>query len=196
MAVNEFRREGIYDERFLRPVAATMPTKVEPSGGGGSYGINVALDASQTMAAVDTVANSTTGIVAGSNTFGPVPTYGGSVIGGPSPGFSDFGLTQARCPGHEMGDEVELEDGRVAGHCVRCGESIVGRRMVGGLGLARLKTALVDALGDEAALPGLADELDRVEMMLELEEQGLEDARRLIETTKRMILALVASGVE
>lgn len=92
---------------------------------------------------------------------------------------------------HEMGDETELEDGRVAGRCVHCADRITGRRMVGGLGLARLKTALVDALGDVDALPGLADELRRVEMMLELEEQSLEDARRLIETSKRMIAALL-----
>jgi hypothetical protein len=92
---------------------------------------------------------------------------------------------------HELGDEVELADGRVSGHCVRCGVKVIGRRLVGGLGLARLKNALIDALGDGGALPGLADEIQRVEMMVEVEEASLEDARRLIERARRMLETLL-----
>lgn len=92
---------------------------------------------------------------------------------------------------HVMGDETELDDGRIAGHCSKCGDKILGRRMVGGLGLAKLKAALVDAIGDEGALAGLADELQRVEKMLELERQSIDAAECLMETARRMIEELL-----
>lgn len=97
-----------------------------------------------------------------------------------------WGSNPAPCV-HEMGEEVELEDGRVSGRCLLCGDTILGRRMVGGLGLARLRAALVDAIGDHDEMALLAEELGRVEMMLELEEQTLDSARKMIDLAKQML---------
>jgi hypothetical protein len=95
-----------------------------------------------------------------------------------------------RCE-HIMGDETELEDGQVIGFCVACGDKIKGRRMVGGYGLARLKDALVDALGDPNAMANLLDEIDRVELMLHVEEQALRSAYDMIEMARKMVKTIV-----
>lgn len=108
---------------------------------------------------------------------------------------STTGFLSRSCE-HEMGNEVEVEDGRIVGACVRCGDAIMGRRMVGGLGLARLRSALVNALGDSGAMVDLADELERVEMMLEVEEQSLGEARKLIETSRKMIMVIMGDQGE
>jgi hypothetical protein len=92
---------------------------------------------------------------------------------------------------HVMGDETELEDGQVVGFCVSCGDKIKGRRMVGGYGLARLKDVLVDALGDPAAMADLLDEIDRVELMLHVEEQALRSAYDMIEMARKMVKTIV-----
>lgn len=92
---------------------------------------------------------------------------------------------------HVMGDETELEDGQVIGFCVSCGDKIKGRRMVGGFGLARLKDALVDALGDGDAMADLLDEIDRVELMLKVEEQSMRSAYDMIEMARKMVKTIV-----
>lgn len=92
---------------------------------------------------------------------------------------------------HVMGDETETEDGQVVGFCTVCGDKIKGRRMVGGYGLARLKDAIVDALGDREAMAGLLDEIDRVELMLKVEEQALKSAHDMLNMAREMVEKIV-----
>lgn len=92
---------------------------------------------------------------------------------------------------HVMDDETELDDGRIAGYCSKCGDKITGRRLVGGMGLAKLKAALVDAIGDEGALAELANELARVDKMMELERQAIAAAECLMDTARCMIEELL-----
>lgn len=92
---------------------------------------------------------------------------------------------------HVMGDETETEDGQVVGHCTLCGDKIKGRRMVGGYGLARLKDAIVDALGDREAMAGLLEEIDRVELMLRVEEQALRSAHDMLDMAREMVEKIV-----
>lgn len=92
---------------------------------------------------------------------------------------------------HVMGDETETEDGQVVGFCTLCGDKIKGRRMVGGYGLARLKDAIVDALGDREAMAGLLDEIDRVELMLKVEEQALRSAHDMLNMAREMVEKIV-----
>lgn len=92
---------------------------------------------------------------------------------------------------HVMGDETETEDGQVVGFCTLCGDKIKGRRMVGGYGLARLKDAIVDALGDREAMAGLLDEIDRVELMLKVEEQALKSAHDMLNMAREMVEKIV-----
>lgn len=92
---------------------------------------------------------------------------------------------------HVMGDETETEDGQVVGFCALCGDKIKGRRMVGGYGLARLKDAIVDALGDREAMAGLLDEIDRVELMLKVEEQALRSAHDMLNMAREMVEKIV-----
>jgi hypothetical protein len=99
-------------------------------------------------------------------------------------------LATIKCD-HVMGDETELEDGQVSGFCVVCGDKIKGRRMVGGFGLARLKDALVDALGDPYAMADLLGEIDRVELMLKVTESALRSAYDMIEMARKMVKTIV-----
>lgn len=92
---------------------------------------------------------------------------------------------------HVMGDETETEDGQVVGFCTLCGDKIKGRRMVGGYGLARLKDAIVDALGDREAMACLLDEIDRVELMLRVEEQALRSAHDMLNMAREMVEKIV-----
>jgi hypothetical protein len=99
-------------------------------------------------------------------------------------------ITKPTCE-HVMGDETETEDGQVVGFCTLCGDKIRGRRMVGGYGLARLKDAIVDALGDMDAMAGLLEEIDRVELMLKVEEQALKSAHDMVNMAREMVKKIV-----
>lgn len=101
-----------------------------------------------------------------------------------------YGAQQPKCE-HVMGDETETEDGQVVGFCTLCGDKIRGRRMVGGYGLARLKDAIVDALGDMEAMAGLLEEIDRVELMLRVEEQALKSAHDMVNMAREMVEKIV-----
>ena len=92
---------------------------------------------------------------------------------------------------HVMGDETEVENGSMAGFCVTCGDKSTGRRIIGGMGLAKLKNAIVDALGDPEAMAGLLEEIDRVELMLKVEEQSLRSAYDMIEMARKMVKTIV-----
>lgn len=86
--------------------------------------------------------------------------------------------------GHEMGDEVEFDDGSIRGRCIHCDVEIRGRRLPGGIGVLRLKHALVDLYGADEGLPELLAELHRVEDLLALEQHELDVARRMLELAR------------
>lgn len=118
---------------------------------------------------------------------------GNTLIGGGGGGYTyDFTpATQVVACAHEMDDETELDDGRVSGHCSKCGDKIIGRRLAGGMGLATLKAALVDAMGDRDAMADLATEMQRVERMIELEVESVESARRMLLLARRMLTEIL-----
>ena len=91
-----------------------------------------------------------------------------------------------------MSSEVELIDGGIQGECSFCGDSIIGRRLPGGLGLLCLKAMLVEQIGEAELLPSFADDLDRVEGLLREEEKAMAAARRLMETA-RLVLTNILS---
>lgn len=126
---------------------------------------------------------STGGMVSGSSSY-PI---GSGINTDP---FVTTTITRTPCE-HIMGDETELVDGQVTGFCAVCGDKIRGRRMVGGFGLAKLKDAIVDALGDMDAMAGLLDEIDRVELMLKVEEQSIRSAYDMIEMARKMVKTIV-----
>ena len=97
---------------------------------------------------------------------------------------------------HFMVDESLRSDGTIEGRCETCRDLIVGRKIPGGLGTLTLKSVLVEAVGDAGFLPDLADELNRTEILLEIEENAIEDARKLITTAHKMLQAVFHLGVD
>ena len=92
---------------------------------------------------------------------------------------------------HEMADEIELDNGKVMSRCRFCNDEILGRRLPGGLGLPTLKAALILAMGDRGALAALAGEMQAMERMIEVEEDSLESARRLLGLARRMLTEIL-----
>jgi hypothetical protein len=89
---------------------------------------------------------------------------------------------------HVMEAEAEYADGSITGKCVNCGETITGRRLVGGLGVAMLRMAMLELLSHDGEPAGLAQEIVRIQEVLDLEEQALNEARALLETAREMLV--------
>ncbi len=129
-----------------------------------------------------------TNTIAGSGPYNAVS--GHTIVSTDSSGIVPYQFNTPKCE-HLIADETEMDDGQIVAFCCHCGDKILGRRMVGGLGLAKLKHALVDALGDADAMADLLDEVDRVEHMLRVEELALKSAHEMLDMARTMIRTIV-----
>lgn len=108
----------------------------------------------------------------------------------PISGTTTFPAAPIRCIEHEIEGEVEMLDGSIVGTCMRCGETIKGRRLAGGLGLEQFKMVLAGDIDGEGVL---AEAILRLQEAIDAERKALEDAVALLRLAEAMLVHQAAA---